>query len=346
MSTDERGMDGTTRDHGAPAREAANGGPAAGAGAGRPGGVAGSGREAAAGEASGATATGGAGDLPGGEEAGTGPGEPAAGKTPGAGGGAGSGSGPVNAQAPGTAAGSPAEPAAVPGAEAGAEAGAVAGEDGRETPAARLAALEAECQRLRQELEAARREAGERLEQLQRLQADFTNYRRRMIQEQARWRQQAVGDFVRELLPVVDNLERALAAGRDGDPLKEGVALVHRQLLDTLRQAGVEPIDAAGQTFDPRLHEAMAREETDRFPDGQVIEVFQRGYLYQGRTLRPALVKVAVAPAAAGSKPAGSDPAGGAGTDGPAAGRGDGAGGTGAPAASSGQDGLEEATRA
>ncbi|HEY8393622.1 MAG TPA: nucleotide exchange factor GrpE [Thermaerobacter sp.] len=185
------------------------------------------------------------------------------------------------------------EAAGGPAAEAAAEVAAGAGEE-------RIAALEAECRELRERLAAAEQQAAERLEQLQRLQADFTNYRRRMMQEQARWREQAVGDFVRMLLPVVDNLERALQAGRDGDPLKEGVAMVHRQFLDVLRQVGVEPIEAEGRPFDPHLHEAVAREETDRVPDGYVIEVYQRGYLYQGRTLRPALTKVAVGrPAAA-----------------------------------------------
>ncbi|PZN08103.1 MAG: nucleotide exchange factor GrpE [Bacillota bacterium] len=169
--------------------------------------------------------------------------------------------------------------------------------------AERIAALEAECRALQERVAAAERLAAERLEQLQRLQADFANYRRRMMQEQARWREQAIGEFVLTLLPVVDNLERALQAGRDGDPLKDGVVMVHRQFLDVLRQVGVEPIEAEGRPFDPRLHEAVAREETDRVPDGHVIEVYQRGYLYQGRTLRPALTKVAVgrpaAPAAA-----------------------------------------------
>lgn len=214
-------------------------------------------------------------------------------------------SAPQGQTGPGGAGGEAAAPAgdddvAAPG--AGEAAGEPAGGSGEEPAAAseagetaeRLAVLEAECRELRERVAAAERLAAERLEQLQRLQADFTNYRRRMMQEQARWREQAIGDFARMLLPVVDNLERALQAGRDGDPLKEGVAMVHRQFLDVLRQVGVEPIEAEGRPFDPRLHEAVAREETDRVPDGHVIEVYQRGYLYQGRTLRPALTKVAV----------------------------------------------------
>lgn len=214
-----------------------------------------------------------------------------------------------------------------------------------------------ELQRLQEELAAARREADQRLEQLKRVQADFANYRRRMMQEQGRWREQAIGDFVLQLLPVVDNLERALAVAPDGDPLKEGVAMVHRQMLETLGQAGVQPIEAEGQAFDPRLHEAVAREETRDVPDGHVIEVLQRGYLYQGRTLRPALVKVAVTPATVHA--VGYDPAGAAAGTPPAAGQGGGGAGAaadagvraqGATSPDSGgvaaeQDGAEEATR-
>lgn len=160
-------------------------------------------------------------------------------------------------------------------------------------------AARAEAAAARAEADAARRQAQDALDQLRRLQADFTNYRRRMMEEQAKWRQEAEAELARSLLPVVDNLERALAAaGDDGHPLVQGVAMVHRQFLDVLRQAGVEPIAAQGQPFDPYRHEAVARVETAELPDGTVIEVFQQGYLYRGRTLRPAMVKVAVAPPA------------------------------------------------
>ncbi len=170
-------------------------------------------------------------------------------------------------------------------------------------------AARAEAAAARAEAEAARRQAEETLDQLRRLQADFTNYRRRMMEEQSRWRQEAEAELARALLPVVDNLERALAAaGQDNHPVVQGVAMVHRQFLEVLRQAGVEPIAAQGQPFDPYRHEAVAREETAEHPDGTVIEVFQKGYLYRGRTLRPAMVKVAVAPpeAAPGEGTAGS----------------------------------------
>ncbi|HEY8487622.1 MAG TPA: nucleotide exchange factor GrpE [Thermaerobacter sp.] len=190
----------------------------------------------------------------------------------------------------------------------------------REAAEARAAAdaARASAATARSEAEAARRQAQEYLDQLRRLQADFTNYRRRMMEEQRRWRQDAEAEMARALLPVLDNLERALAAGGDaGHPVVQGVAMVHRQFLDVLRQVGVEPMEAEGQPFDPHRHEAVARVETTDHPDGTVIEVFQRGYLYRGRTLRPAMVKVAVAPAGTpGSTDAGpSDAAAGAGPD-------------------------------
>ena len=212
-------------------------------------------------------------------------------------------------------------------------------------------AARSEAAAARAEADAARRRADEALDQLRRLQADFTNYRRRMLEEQGRWRQEAEAELARSLLPVVDNLERALAAaGDDGHPLAQGVAMVHRQFLEVLRQAGVEPIEAQGQPFDPYRHEAVARVETDAHPDGTVIEVFQRGYLYRGRTLRPAMVKVAVAPPAAAG--AGGDGAGAAAAppspEGVPAGAGDGtppeegsAGGTG-PGSTAGRAGGEE----
>ncbi len=177
-----------------------------------------------------------------------------------------------------------------PAEEAGAESVREESEDG--AAAAELRAAEAE----RRAAEAERR-AEETLAQLQRMKADFDNYRRRMIQEQARWQDGAVGRFLTELLPVVDNLERGLlsAAGSgDGEALRRGLELIVRQLHEVLERSGVRPIEAVGAPFDPERHEAMARvEEGDRDED-TVVEEFQKGYLYKGSVLRPALVKVAV----------------------------------------------------
>ena len=143
----------------------------------------------------------------------------------------------------------------------------------------------------------AERRAEEYLAQLQRLKADFDNYRRRMMQEQVRWEDNAVGRFLAGLLPVLDNLERGLssAATADAASLREGMALILRQLEDLLARSGVQPIEALGRPFDPTRHEAMARVEEGDYEEDTVVEVFQKGYLYKGAVRRPALVKVAVA---------------------------------------------------
>jgi molecular chaperone GrpE len=104
--------------------------------------------------------------------------------------------------------------------------------------------------------------------------------------------------LIREILPVLDNLERALGPEGEGDPFREGVALIYRQLRDCLQRAGVEPIEAIGNPFDPVYHEAVVTERTDRFDQNMVMEEIQRGYMLKGRVLRPALVKVAVKPEA------------------------------------------------
>lgn len=145
--------------------------------------------------------------------------------------------------------------------------------------------------------EEAERRAEEFLAQMQRLKADFDNYRRRMVQEQVRWQEQAVGRFVAQLLPVLDNLERALQAGEGAGygALRQGLEMTLRQFADALAREGVSPIAALGRPFDPTCHEAMARVEDGGYAEDTVVEEFQKGYLYKGAVLRPALVKVAVA---------------------------------------------------
>jgi molecular chaperone GrpE len=130
-----------------------------------------------------------------------------------------------------------------------------------------------------------------------RARADFENFRKRVERERAEERSQAGAGIVRDILPVLDNLDRALANAPAGDPFREGVALIHRQLRDALTRAGLEPIEAVGETFDPVFHEAVVTERTARFEANRVLEEVQRGYLFRGRVLRPALVKVAVSPA-------------------------------------------------
>ena len=124
--------------------------------------------------------------------------------------------------------------------------------------------------------------------------ADFENYRRRSEREREDLKRYATGDVLRDLLPVVDNLQRALAAGGTVDDLKVGVELTLRQFTELLRQRGVAEVPALGAPFDPALHEAVARVDDATVETPTVIDELQRGYTIHGRLLRPALVRVAM----------------------------------------------------
>jgi len=131
----------------------------------------------------------------------------------------------------------------------------------------------------------------EYLELAQRIQADFENYRKRAAREAAAAGERAKSGFVRELLPIVDNLERALASAEDGEQhLAEGVRLVHSELIAVLERNGVQQFDPAGDRFDPAEHEALSVRE-DGEP-GLVLDVVEKGYRANGTVLRPARVVV------------------------------------------------------
>lgn len=131
------------------------------------------------------------------------------------------------------------------------------------------------------------------LDRLARLQAEFDNARKRAVREQQDFREFAAADVIRNILPSLDSFERALRVGGDSGDFRNGVELIYRQLQDALQKAGVQPINAVGQAFDPRLHEAIEMVDTTAVPDHQVMEELQRGYKYKDRMLRPAMVKVA-----------------------------------------------------
>lgn len=151
-------------------------------------------------------------------------------------------------------------------------------------------ALKAECDRLA-------RQNTELTEQLLRTRAEFENFRKRMERERQEFHQRASMDVIRSLLPVLDSLERALAGDRNGESeFHEGIELIARQFLETLMKAGLEPMQSIGKRFDPHLHQAVDRVETTEHEDQTVVEEWQRGYLFRGRLLRPAMVKVAVRP--------------------------------------------------
>ena len=124
--------------------------------------------------------------------------------------------------------------------------------------------------------------------------ADFDNLRKRTDREKADFFRYAVANVMKDLLPVLDNFDRALDHAEEGDEFHKGVLLIYKQLFDVLRKHGLNPIDTPGVAFDPNIHEAVIREETDAVPSHTVVEILQRGYFLHDRLLRPALVKVAV----------------------------------------------------
>jgi molecular chaperone GrpE len=137
------------------------------------------------------------------------------------------------------------------------------------------------------------RELDELNSRLLRLQADFDNFRRRSQKEKEELSQVVAGGVFRELLPVLDNFERALAApGGDAAQIRTGVEMVYRQLGAILERFGVQPIAAVGCQFDPARHEAVLRVEDASQPDGQVVEELQKGYELSGKVLRASMVKV------------------------------------------------------
>lgn len=142
---------------------------------------------------------------------------------------------------------------------------------------------------------ALRRERDDYYEKWLRTTAEFDNFRKRLERDRKDLADFAAADLLREVLPVVDDLERALQApaGHSVDAYRRGVELIHKQIQDLLRKRGVSTIEAIGQDFDPHLHQAVTREVTDRFRDGEIIEELQRGYRLGERLLRPTMVKVA-----------------------------------------------------
>ena len=147
-----------------------------------------------------------------------------------------------------------------------------------------------------EEPSAAARERDEFRDLLLRKTAEFDNYRKRVDRERQAADQAAAADLISELLPLIDDLERALAAEADAgavEAYRAGVELIRRQLLDVLARRGVAPLDTAGQQFDPHFHEAVAHEESADHDAGQIIDEVRRGYVMGARLLRPAMVRVA-----------------------------------------------------
>lgn len=157
-------------------------------------------------------------------------------------------------------------------------------------PATQLAAVTAERDRLAAE-------KAELFDRLLRRQADFENFRRRSDREKEEIREFAAMEAVRSLLPVLDDFERALQHECADKEYSRGIELIYQRLYETLVKLGLEPVPATGQKFDPHVHHAVETIETTAYEDHTVVEELRKGYNFRGRLLRPAMVKVAVAPA-------------------------------------------------
>jgi len=154
---------------------------------------------------------------------------------------------------------------------------------------------------MKAELEKARAEAGELQDKYLRLYAETDNFKKRMSRESAEREKYYNEGILKELLPVLDNLERAIAHaeenGDSGSGLAEGVKMVKKQFTDALAKFGVREVECIGLPFDPATQQAMMQVETGEYDDGTVVEVFQKGYWLNDRILRPAMVTVAKRPA-------------------------------------------------
>lgn len=154
--------------------------------------------------------------------------------------------------------------------------------------------VEEETEQITNDLEEARREAAEYLDSLQRLKAEFENYRKRMLREQSEYLTMASQGLILELLPVLDNFERALshAAEAEAGDFGSGVQLLYNQLIDIMAKQGLTAIDPIGEPFDPLRHEALMQTDSEDHEENIIVEVFDKGYELKGRVIRPAKVKV------------------------------------------------------
>ncbi len=160
--------------------------------------------------------------------------------------------------------------------------------------AADTAKADAEMAKLTADLEELR-------QTLQRRQADFENYKKRLAKERLEDSKHVTARVIEGLIPVIDGFEHALAAHREAEyeNYRKGFELIYKQLLDNLAKLDAERVDPLGKSFDPHLHQAVDRVETTEHDDGTILQVFQPGYVFHGRVLRPAMVRVAVHPSPA-----------------------------------------------
>jgi molecular chaperone GrpE len=154
---------------------------------------------------------------------------------------------------------------------------------------------------IEEQLKASEKKAGENYDQFLRVTAEFENYRKRMEREMNEFRKYAHESLVKDVLPTIDNLQRALSTSSEESPIgsqgvREGVEMTLNGLLAALEKHGVVSFESLGEPFDPNLHHAVMQEETDAYPENAVARELEKGYMMRGRLLRPAMVVVAKRP--------------------------------------------------
>jgi molecular chaperone GrpE len=157
------------------------------------------------------------------------------------------------------------------------------------TPEAQIASLTADRDQLAAEM-------ADLKDRLLRSMAEFDNFRRRAERDRSEYIQFAAMEIVRDLVPVLDDFRRAMKVETADKEYAKGIELIYQRFFEMLKKAGLEPIEAAGKRFDPNLHQAVDRVQTDEVEDQTVLEEYQSGYSFKGKLLRPAMVKVAVKP--------------------------------------------------
>jgi molecular chaperone GrpE len=171
--------------------------------------------------------------------------------------------------------------------------------EGGDDPAAESGVGTAAVEEPQSELERVRAERAAYLDRAARIQAEFENYRKRSEKQQQEYRDYALVDAMRTLLPILDSLDRALnTKAASLEDFHAGIELIDKQFYDALAKLGVQPVIAQGEPFDPNLHQAIQMVDTDEVEDNHVLDELQRGYKLKDRLLRPAMVRVARRPKA------------------------------------------------
>lgn len=158
--------------------------------------------------------------------------------------------------------------------------------DAQEAPEGDASALKAQVESLQAAL-------AEKDNRVKRLQADFENFRRRTSKEREELANVVTQDLLKGMLPILDNFDRAMAAEqKDSESFQKGVEMIYTQLHETLKNDGLEPIETAGQKFDPNFHQAVMRVENPDLEDDTIAQELQKGYIVKGRVIRPSMVQV------------------------------------------------------